>query len=234
MHTKYFYKVFQNMKIIFWKVLIMYYNYGVLYLYKMWIITHVLNNYLKFLGKRFRFDLLSDQKSDVTILTNDQLQNFLDQPLKNKSFAGLRDKALLEILFSTGLKVGQIIKIQTEQIDDLKKEIILDQQLHLNLKPLAWFHLEKYLAERSDDGPWLFINLDRANKSSENHLTVRSVERIVDKYTKQMETGIKINPQILRNTLATQLKQEGAQQEHIKKALHFQTKIGAKNYLDRI
>ena len=194
----------------------------------------ILNNYFKFLNKRFRFTLLSHQDSSVDILNEQQLQEFLDQPLKENSLVGLRNKALLELLYSTGLKVGQIVKLKREYIDDIKKELILENKKHIDIKALTWFHLEKYLQQRQDDSSWLFTNLDRAKKSEEDNLSIRSVERIISKYGQQLEPSLKITPQILRNTLAWQLKQEGAQVGDIKKALHFKTKLGAKNYLQKI
>jgi len=194
----------------------------------------ILNSYLKFLNNKFRFDLLSNEPKDILILTSDQLQQFLDNPTKNKTIIGLRDKSLLELLYATGLKVGQIIELQITQIDDLSKEIILNKQSHLKIPPLAWFHLNKYLLKRNDTSDWLFINFDRSNKTADNHLTVRSVERIVTKYAKGLNPPLTINPQILRNTLAQQLKQEGAIGQHIKESLHFKTKAGASNYLKRL
>lgn len=194
----------------------------------------ILNNYLKFLGKKFSYELLSKQIKDPVVLSPEKLQDFLDQAGKNKTILGKRDKALLELLYSTGLKVGQIVKIKTEQIDEIKKQIIFSPKNYIDIKTTAWFHLEKYLASRQDDNPWLFINFDRSQKNNDSHISVRSVERIIDKYAKKMQPILKINPQILRNTLAYNLKQEGAQKQDIKEALHFKTKIAANNYLKRI
>jgi integrase/recombinase XerD len=194
----------------------------------------ILNDYLKYLQKRFRFELLSPEETSLPILTDDQLQEFLNQPLKYQNNSNLRDKALLELLYSTGLKVGQLVELKREYVDEMTKELILPDGKHVIIKPLAWFHLDKYLNTRHDDSPWLFTNLDRAKKSAENNLTVRSVERIIAKYAKLMTRVLIINPQILRNTLAYKLKSDGAQKENIRDSLHFKTKIGADNYLKKI
>ncbi len=194
----------------------------------------ILNNYLKFLSQRWHYTLLSNQSELPIILTPEQLQEFLNQTDKNKTLIGRRDKALLELLYSTGLKVGKIIKIKINQVDTIKKQIIFSPKNYIDIKATAWFYLEKYLNKRIDDNPWLFINFDRAQKSADSHLSVRSVERTIDRYAKKLQPVLRINPQILRNTLAHSLKQEGAQKEQIKKALHFQTKIGANNYLKRV
>lgn len=193
----------------------------------------ILNNFLKFLGKRFRFNLLSDETSIAQVLSTEELNEFLSLPSLSQTNISLRDRALLEVLYSTGLKVGEIIKLQLQDIDEIKKQFILAKN-HIDIKATAWHHLQKYLDSRSDNSPWVFINLDRANKKEDKSLTVRSVERIVAKYGQKMQPVLAINPQILRNTLAYNLKQQGADKNNIKTALHFKTKIGAENYFKRI
>ena len=202
----------------------------------------IINNYLKFLNKKFRFDLLSNEDTNFYILNKQELKQFLENPLKNTKLIGLRDKALLELLYSTGLKVGQLTQLKKEQIDYVRKEILLtknnssrtEQSRSVKINPSTWLYLKKYLDKRNDQIDYLFINFDRSNKSDNKSLSIRSVERILNKYVKGINPPININPQILRNTLAYKLKSAGAQSEHIKVALHFQTKAGAKNYLKKI
>jgi site-specific recombinase XerD len=193
----------------------------------------ILNNHLAWLQKKFRFPLLTNKLSTIKTLNEGQLQEFLDQPLKTPGFIGLRNKALLELLYATGFKVGQIVNLKTKQIDKIEKELLLKNK-NIKIKPLAWFHLEKYLALRLDDEEWLFINLDRARKNKNHQLSPRSVERIITGYAKKLAPPLIITPQILRNTLTLQLKKQGAQTEEIRQLLHFQTTSGAKNYLQRI
>lgn len=202
----------------------------------------IINNYLKFLNKQFRFDLLSDEDTNIQVLNNQELSQFLKNPLKHKNLIALRDKALLELLYSSGLKVGQLIQLKKDQLDNIKKELLLtrnkstcpEQSRRVQINPSTWLYLKKYLDKRNDQIDYLFINFDRSNKSADKSLSVRSVERIISKYAKGINPPVNINPQILRNTLAYRLKSQGAQTEHIKVALHFQTKTGAKNYLKRI
>jgi len=194
----------------------------------------ILNNYLKFKNKEFRFDLLSDENIDIQVLDDKQLNEFLNKPLAKINIISLRDKAILELLYSSGLKVGQIVKLKRTQIDDIKKELLLNKNNSIPIGPSTYLHLKKYLNKRDDEIDYLFINFDRSNKSANKSLSVRSIERIISKHAKGIDPPININPQILRNTLAHKLKSEGAQSEHIKSALHFQTKTAAKNYLKRI
>ena len=200
----------------------------------------IINKYLDFIGRRTRFDLISHKKSTLKILNSQQLQNFLDQPLKNKTIVGYRDKALLEMLYSTGLKVGQINQLKINQIDFIKKELFLNKKNIIALSPLAWFHLDKYLQKISAyhknnaKNNYLFINFDRAKKGLDQPLSIRSIERIIDKYARIMRPPLIINPQILRNTLAYALKNEGAKSQDIALSLHFKTKLAAKEYWQRI
>ena len=157
----------------------------------------------------------------------------MEQPSKNSSLVAIRDKALLELLYSTGLKIGQLVKLEKKFIDNIKQELIFNNS-QISIPPLAWVALEKYLKHRQDDNPWLFTNLDRAGKNTDNHISIRSVERIIAKYASKLKPVLKINPQVLRNTLAHNLKQEGAQIQGLKSALHFKTKVGAKNYWHKI
>jgi len=194
----------------------------------------IINNYLKFLNIKFNFDLLSDEGANIQILNDEELNQFLKNPLKQKNIIGLRDKALIELLYSSGLKVGQLVQLKTSQIDTIKQELLLNKNNSIKIKPSTWLYLKKYLDKRDDTIDYLFINFDRSNKSTNKSLSVRSVERLINKYTKGINPPVNINPQILRNTLAHKLKSDGAQSEHIKIALHFQTKTSAKNYLKKI
>lgn len=198
----------------------------------------IINQYLDYLGRRTRFDLISHKKSDLKILNPQQLQNFLDAPLQDKTIIGYRDKALLEMLYSTGLKVGQINQVKITQIDFIKKELFFNKNEKITLSPLTWFHLDKYLAKKSKinsiDNDYLFTNFDRAKKTPQQALSIRSIERIIDKYARKMRPPLTINPQILRNTLAYSLKSEGARSQDIAQALHFKNKSAAKEYWQRI
>lgn len=194
----------------------------------------ILNNYLIFSKIKFNFTLLSNPKNRLDAMTPLQLQTFLDEPLKKKNLRGYRDKALLEILYTSGLKVNEITKLQTKQVDFLAQEIIIDAKRHLTIPPYALHYLEKYLNFRRDKNPFLFINFDRSQKGGAKALSVRSIERIIEYYALTLRPRLKVSPQTLRNTLAYNLKSQGAEETAIKEALNFQSKIAAANYLQRL
>ena len=195
----------------------------------------ILNDYLKFQKEKFQFNLLSAEKQDLEILTKQQLQDFLEAPFKNSSQASLRDKLLLEFLYFSGLKVGQIVKIKKEHFD-FKKDTLNFEQANIKIPATIKSHLLKYLNQRTDENIWLFINFDRAQKSTNNNqqLSVRSVERILEKYARTLEPILRITPQTLRHTLAYNLKQAGGSVATIRAALHFQTQVAAEEYFKKL
>ncbi|PWB38661.1 MAG: hypothetical protein C3F02_03030 [Parcubacteria group bacterium] len=191
-----------------------------------------INKYLDYRGLKSKLHLVAEPTKELDYLNKRQLSLFVEAVPNTSKFIHLRDRALLEILYTTGLKVGQIILLKKHHIDTVKQEIILDNKKQLLLPPLAWSALKKYLDRRVDDIDYLFVNLDRAQKGKEMMLSIRSVERIIEKYGRQI--GLEVTPQILRNTLAKNLKNDGADRGQLQAQLHFHTKLGAENYLKRI
>lgn len=191
-----------------------------------------INNYLAYIGKPIKFDFTKNNIAPLDSLTTKQLTRFFEAVPDSSRIKDLRDRALLEILYATGLKVGQIILLKKQHIDDIKQEIMFDVQNHTSIPPLAWSWLKKYLAKRYDNIDYIFVNLDRTNKGKGLFLSIRSVERIVDKYGKKV--GVKVTPQILRNTLASNLKKQGATSSELQTSLCFHSKLGAANYLKRL
>lgn len=146
----------------------------------------------------------------VNFLTLDQVKVLLEAP--NTSLeAGLRDKAILETLFSTGLRVAELVALNLEQIkikDDTKElEIGVigkgghPRTVYLSERVIGW--LKKYLATRKDDEKALFINY-RGRKPT-SRLKIRSIERIVKKYAVQAGLPITTSCHTMRHSFATDL-----------------------------
>lgn len=142
--------------------------------------------------------------------------------------AGLRDKAILEVLFSTGLRVSEIVKLNRESINLETREFGVigkggrARVVFLSESSVYW--LKKYLAQREDDYKPLFIRYAgkkaEADKTGEKlRLTVRSVQRIVEKYVKKARLPIKITPHGLRHSFATDLLSAGADLRAIQEML---------------
>ncbi|MFH1713361.1 MAG: tyrosine-type recombinase/integrase [Candidatus Jacksonbacteria bacterium] len=193
-----------------------------------------LRSFLKFLNKRgIQCNLNSDdidlprasrEGAKIKFLTIDQLKKFLEMP-KIDDLAGLRNRAILEVLFSTGMRVGELIKLNRKQfnLEYIKKMSV--QHLELSVKgkggkirniyfskrALEW--LIKYLEARTDNSPALLVSLSNNSQSditAENRLTIRSIERIIEKYRLMSGIPVEITPHVMRHTFATHLLSQGA------------------------
>ena len=164
---------------------------------------------------------LAKNKKDkeIKFLTLKELEKLLLAPNTNK-IIGLRDKAILETLFSTGLRVAELVALNREQLKILKTTTDLEISIigkGLKIRTVyfsqrATKYLKKYLAQRKDKDKALFINyrkdVDKSNKS--RRLTTRSIENIVKKYIKIAGLPIMYTPHTLRHSFATDLLSQGA------------------------
>ena len=162
---------------------------------------------------------LARQKKDkdIKFLTLDQLKKLLDAP-NTKTRIGLRDKVILETLFSTGLRVNELTMLDREQFQIRE---ITDMEISVmgkgNRVRTVYFskrvidYMKKYLDNRGDLDKALFINYKPgAQKSDESRrLTTRSIENIVKKYVTIAGLPIMASPHTLRHSFATDLLQQG-------------------------
>ncbi len=164
---------------------------------------------------------LSKDKSDkeVNFLKLDQIEKLLLAPdIKIKT--GLRDRAILETLFSTGLRVAELVALNTEQIKITSKTKDLEvsvvgkgkkvRTVYFSERAIKWLHI--YSDKRSDVDEALFINykpgIEKTNLS--RRLTTKSVEDIVKKYVKIAGLPTITTPHTLRHSFATDLLAQGA------------------------
>jgi len=164
-----------------------------------------------------KIDLPKTESRSLKFLNYEQIERLLSQPSLNEE-RGLRDKAILEILFSTGLRVSELTSLDRQKVDLKRREFGVTGKgrkvrvVFLSQRSVGW--LEKYLQSRQDDWKALFV---RIVKKPENifddekvRLTVRSVQRIVAKYGRQAKLPIEITPHVLRHSFATDLLVAGA------------------------
>lgn len=155
--------------------------------------------------------------SPLKILDEDSLQKLLDAPgIMSKD--GLRDKALLETLFSTGLRVSELASLNRDTVNIDRREFFVvgkgqkERIVFLTDGAVEW--LEKYLYFRRDSFKPLFIRyqgkIDPENDGEKMRLTPRSVQRIIEKYVKKTGLAIKATPHTLRHSFATDLLINGA------------------------
>ncbi len=156
-------------------------------------------------------------QKEVKFLKLDQLEKLLLSP-DLKSISGLRDRAILETLFSTGLRVAELISLNTEQIKikNNTKELELsivgkgEKVRTVYFSQRATKYLKKYLDKRNDMDEALFINYKRGAENYESRrLSSRSIENIVKKYVKIAGLPINSTPHTLRHSFATDLLSQG-------------------------
>ncbi|MDP4007377.1 MAG: tyrosine-type recombinase/integrase [bacterium] len=151
----------------------------------------------------------------VKFLSLDQLKKLLSVP-NTTTPTGLRDKAILETFFSTGLRVAELVSLDKEQIklgpetQDLEIVIIgkgnRPRPVYISKRALHW--LQEYLRARKDKEKALFINY-KGPKDADRRLTARSVETIVKKYALQAGIPSFTSPHTLRHSFATDLLSQG-------------------------
>jgi len=144
------------------------------------------------------------------------------------SIVGLRDRAILEVLFSTGLRVSELVSLNREQVNIESGEFGVigkggkARVVFLSKKAKEW--LKKYLEKRNDPYSPLFIRYSgpKAKEGLTNEklrLSVRSVERMIDKYRKKAGILFRIGPHVLRHSFASDLLSHGADLRSVQEML---------------
>ena len=184
-----------------------------------------LRSFLKFMIKNDmpvlhpeKIDLPKAESQHMQFLNIEKMEQLLSQPsLSSKT--GLRDKAILEVLFSTGLRVSELVSLDRDQVDLQSREFGVigkgrrPRVVFLSARSAEW--LGRWLASREDHWDPVFIRFsgkqpDITEDGESMRLTSRSVQRIVDKYSRKAKLPIKISPHGIRHSFATDLLQNGA------------------------
>ncbi|TSC91090.1 MAG: hypothetical protein CEN90_638 [Parcubacteria group bacterium Licking1014_17] len=183
-----------------------------------------LRAFLKYLTKRNikcvppeRVELGKQEEREVTFLDEKELEKFLKSPAGD-SVAALRDRAILETLFSTGLRVSELCSLDRDGINLGRGEFSVRGKGNkirvVFLSDTAKECLKTYLNKRMDADPALFIRVPKSGKFEkfpDLRLTPRSIQRIITKYA--IISGIvgkKVSPHTLRHSFATDLLRNGA------------------------
>lgn len=146
-------------------------------------------------------------------LNSSEIENILTAPFKSQTseLVQLRDKAMLEVLFASGLKTAELAHLTKADINFEEQKVNLKNNRILELSHQACFHLKNYLNKRKDGLQVLFVRHDRAagNKTS-GPLTSRSIQRTFEYYRKLAGVKNKITPATLRHYFALKLIRAGA------------------------
>jgi len=168
-----------------------------------------------------KIDLPKAKSSSFKFLDSEQVERFLSQPDTNKG-KGLRDKAILELLFSTGLRVSELVSLNREKINLKRKEFGIigkggrARVVFLSSRSAHWLSL--YLDSRNDKLKPLFIRITK-NPKEDTRLTPRTIQRIVRHYGKKAALPVSISPHSVRHSFATDLLVAGADLRSVQEML---------------
>jgi site-specific recombinase XerD len=183
-----------------------------------------LRSFLKFCSKREiktlppeKIELARTQRKQVTFLNPEELAALFAQPDVNTKI-GLRDRTILELLFSGGLRVSELVSLDTSHVSTKRREFTVrgkgqkDRPIFMGEASAIW--VDAYLATRSDSSSALFIRYggSRAQDNSGDFLRLspRSIQRLISRYAKLAGITKKVSPHTLRHSFATDLLMNGA------------------------
>jgi site-specific recombinase XerD len=183
-----------------------------------------LRSFLKYCAKRDidalpadKIELARTQRVQVTFLNEDEMHRLLSEPDINRE-NGLRDRAILELLYSSGLRVSELVGLDKGHINLKRREFMVrgkgqkDRPIFISQEASEW--IQKYLDKRTDNSLPLFVRVGGTKKTDQSgnykRLTARSVQRMVSRYAMLAGITKHVSPHTLRHSFATDLLMNGA------------------------
>lgn len=174
-----------------------------------------------------KIELPKAESNHMQFLSTENMELLLAQP-RISSTKGLRDKALLEVLFSTGLRVSELVSLNRDQVYTKRREFGVigkgrrPRVVFLSDRAATW--LERWLVSREDNWRPVFTRIsgkkpDLLADGEQMRLTSRSVQRIVDGYCRAARLPTKITPHGIRHSFATDLLSNGASLRDVQEML---------------
>jgi len=192
-----------------------------------------LRSFLRFLARNdiktldsSKIELPKTESRSLKFLDREQVERLVTMP-NTAEEAGVRDRAILELLFSTGLRVSELVKLNHEHINLERREFGIigkggrARVVFISDRAADW--VERYLAMRTDGFKPLFIRYSRGVEEEDGgekmRLTVRTIERIVKKYTLMARLPVDATVHTMRHSFATDLLMNGADLRSVQEML---------------
>ena len=184
-----------------------------------------MRGFLNYLSKRDipslspnKIELPKVHRKQVTFLHFDEVERMIDEVPNDNSVQNLRDKAILELLFSSGLRVSELVGLNRDHINIKRREFMVrgkgQKDRPIFISAIAAGYISDYLSTRTDSLEPLFINYSRNSVADTSggfrRLTTRSIQRIISKYAKLAGITKHVSPHTMRHSFATDLLMNGA------------------------
>jgi len=187
--------------------------------------TIALRSFLRYMARR-DFPVMSADKIELPKVVKRQIDvpeeaefaRLIAAP-QGESLRSLRDRAILEVLFSTGLRLSELCGLN-RYLNFKSGEITVrgkgEKLRVVFFSDTAVAALRAYMDKRSDAEPWLFVSLSKVPKDSKKppkvlgKITPRAVQRLVDFYARKAGVTMRVTPHKLRHLFATDLLRNGA------------------------
>ena len=164
-----------------------------------------------------KIELPKVHRKQVTFLHFDEITRLLEQ-IDCSDETGLRDRAIIELLFSSGLRVSELVNLNRDHVNTQRREFMVrgkgqkDRPVFISKSAAEW--VERYLDARSDTLAPLFLsyskNVTPTMDGDYRRLQARSIQRLVQKYARLAGITKHVSPHTMRHSFATDLLMNGA------------------------